>query len=453
MPDKEPVQIEIEDLAFDGKSVGHLNGKVVFCDRGLPGETVLARITRSRARYSQAAVEEIISKCTDRREPVCPHVRQCGGCTWQDLIYARQLACKQQQVVACLEHIGGLENTDVAAIRPCESEFFYRNKMEFSFHVRPDNGFNLGLHRRGRFDDIFDLTECHLQSDLSNRIVAWTREFVRSREIPVYDVRDHTGFMRFLVIREGKRTGQVLVNLVTNVGSMPFKDILVSSMCVEFPQVTTIVQNQTAKKANVAVGESEEILYGPGYIEEEMCGLRFRIMSNSFFQTNSRQAEVLYETGFELLQPVSTDRLLDLYCGTGTIGILAASKVAEVIGVELVPDAIEIARKNSALNNIGNIAFFQGHVKDVLNSDALAGQAFDAVVVDPPRAGLHPRAMKRLMRLRSDKLLYISCNPATFSRDARHIVRQEYSLHRVIPVDMFPQTKHIELAALFQRTK
>jgi 23S rRNA (uracil1939-C5)-methyltransferase len=441
--------LKVVDLAFDGKAVAHLDGKVVFLDAGLPGETVVAEITRSKPRYSQARVKEIVVRASSRIEAPCRHFEECGGCTWQDLDYAEQLRFKKQQVVECIRRIGGLEAIEVDDVLPSEKIFHYRNKMEFSFHVLDDGTFHLGLHRRGRFDEIFDLTACHLQDDRLNEIVGEVRNFVREKSIPVYDVRHHTGFMRFLVLRQAHFTGQTMVNLVTNRGDFPEVEELTGRLVDRFPDITTIVHGQNDKKSNIAVSEVENVLYGPGYIEEELLGLRFKIRANSFFQTNSAQAARLYQTGFDLLSPKAEDRLLDLYCGTGTIGLLLASRVGEVTGVELVSDAVEMARENAAQNRIENVTFFQGHVKEFLKSLPGDQRRFDGVVIDPPRAGLHPKALKRLLELQAPRILYISCNPATFARDAQAIVAEGYNVSHVRPVDMFPHTRHIELVALF----
>jgi 23S rRNA (uracil1939-C5)-methyltransferase len=238
---------------------------------------------------------------------------------------------------------------------------------------------------------------------------------------------------------------------VTNRGTFPQVDRFVRELSEQFPEVTTVIHGETGSRSNVATSEVETVLYGPGYIEEELLGLRFRIRAGSFFQTNTVQAERLYQAGFDLLQPHSTDRLLDLYCGTGTIGLLLAAQVAEVVGVELVPDAVLMARENAILNGIGNATFFNEPVKEFLCENTSGLGALDVVVIDPPRAGLHPRALKRIVALSAGKLLYFSCNPATFARDARELCEAGYAMSEVRPVDMFPHTRHIELAALFVR--
>jgi 23S rRNA (uracil1939-C5)-methyltransferase len=445
------VKLEITDLAFDGKAVAHMDGKVVFLKGGLPGETVMARITRSKPRYDQGIVTEILTKAPERIDAPCSHVDHCGGCTWQDLRYDSQLAYKKKQVDDCLERLGKLPDVDVRDVIGSVELFSYRNKMEFSFNVTED-GFTLGLHERGHFDRIFDLKSCHLQSDDADRIVHWMRDFVAEEKIPVYDVLNHTGYMRFLMIRQPKHTSQLMVNVVTNYGDFPAREKLIKGLTQDVPAVTTIVHNQNGQKSNIATGEIEKVLLGSGYIEERLFDSTFRIRANSFFQTNSIQTETLYRTAFDLLHPKESDRVMDLYCGTGSIGILISPYVTEVVGVELVTDAVEAARENARANHIDNITFFEGDVKEYLKTEPQERERFNIVIVDPPRAGLNPKALKRLLPMRPEKILYISCNPATFARDAQQIVQAGYELPLVQPVDMFPHTLHIELTAVFHRT-
>ncbi|HOD65368.1 MAG TPA: 23S rRNA (uracil(1939)-C(5))-methyltransferase RlmD [candidate division Zixibacteria bacterium] len=447
---EQEVELVVTDLAFDGKAVAHRDGKVVFLNGGLPGETVLAAIVKSKPRYDQAVVRRILTPSPMRLPARCSHFGDCGGCTWQDLDYRQQLVFKRKQVADCLTRLGRLEQVAVDEMIGCAELYNYRNKMEFSFHTAP-GGFTLGLHRRGQFDDIFDLDRCYLQSELSNRIVRWIRDFVVRTRIPVYDVANHTGYMRFLVIRQGKRTGQTMVNVVTNYGDFPDRQRLVRDMRAELPEVTTLVHNQNGRISNIAVGESEQVLFGLGYIEEQLFDCRFRIRANSFFQTNSIQAETLYRTCFEMLRPGPSERVFDLYCGTGSIAILLAGYVQHVVGVELVKDAVDAAVENAACNNVGNVEFHHADVKDYLALIEGSSVRFDTVIVDPPRTGLHPKALRRLLRLDPPRILYVSCNPATFARDARLIVDAGYDLPLVRPVDMFPHTMHIELAGVFNR--
>ncbi len=445
------VELEITDLAFDGKSVAHLDGKVIFLKGGLPGETVLAEITRTKPRYNEGIVREITKKCEHRIDAICTHFDYCGGCTWQDLQYQSQLDFKKKQVIDCVERIARLEGVTVPDVIGSIELFNYRNKMEYSFNIDEEHGFTLGLHERGHFDRVFNVDRCYLQSEVSSKIVGWLRDFVKREEIPVYDVMNHGGYMRFLVIRQSKRTANLMVNIVTNYGDFPVREKLIKEMTTEFPEITTIIHCQNGQKSNIAIGEIEKILYGTGFIEERLFNSTFRIRPNSFFQTNSVQTETLYRTAFEMLNPVKTDKVMDLYCGTGSIGILIAGYVSEVIGVELVAESIEAANINAEKNHVENIKFFEGNVKDYLRTEHNTINEFNIIILDPPRAGLHPKALKRVMELKPEKILYISCNPATFARDAKALVEQGYRLPVVQPVDMFPHTMHIELVSVFYR--
>jgi 23S rRNA (uracil1939-C5)-methyltransferase len=444
------IRLDIKDLAFDGKSVAYNDGKVVFLQGGLPGETVLAEITQKRPRYDHGIVREVLMRAPERVEARCSHFEICGGCTWQDLDYEKQRFFKRKQVQDCLQRIGGLEAVTVDEVIGAPELFYYRNKMEYSFHIKPEGEFTLGLHHRGRFDLIFDLDRCHLQSEVSNRVVHELREYVKRNQIPVYDVMFHRGYMRFVIIREGKMTGQTMVNVVTNFGVFPDAERFAADLTEAVPEITTIVHNQNGGKSNIATGEAEEqVLYGPGYIEEKVLGTRFRIKANSFFQTNSRQVERLYSVAFDKLQARGDERVLDLYCGAGAIGLILAPKVRQVTGVELVPAAVAAARENAEINGIANCEFIEANVLDYLRSPEFSEKQFDVFVVDPPRAGMHPKALKLIIERRPARILYISCNPATFARDTKDLIAAGYHLPVVSPVDMFPHTMHIEVVGMF----
>ncbi|SYZ74336.1 RNA methyltransferase, TrmA family [Candidatus Zixiibacteriota bacterium] len=445
------IEAQITDLAFDGKAVGQIDGKITFFDSGLPGETVRGEVTRKKARYNYARVSQLLVKSPDRIDAPCRHFEICGGCTWQDLNYEKQLFYKRKQVVDCLRHIGHLDNVPIGEIIGAGSQFFYRNKMEFSFNTDPEQGFVLGLHRRGQFDRIFDINQCLLQSENSNRITVWFRQFVEEKKIPVYNIIDHSGFVRFLVIREGKNTEQVMLNIVTADGDMPYLDELISEATSLVPSITTIVQNINSAKANIARGDREKILFGPGFIEEKLFEYTFRIYPNSFFQTNTYQAERLYGLIYDMLEPSKDDLMLDLYCGAGTIGICAAGRVGSVIGVELEPAAIRAARENADLNNIGNIVFHIDSVQNILMQKRGIFDSASCAVIDPPRAGLHPKALKYLAELALPRLAYVSCNPATFARDAAFLMQAGYKIIDITPIDMFPHTMHIELVAILKK--
>jgi 23S rRNA (uracil1939-C5)-methyltransferase len=449
------VELDIVDLAYNGKAVGYIDGKVTFVNGGLPGERVAAKIVKSKRSFNQATLLQVLTPSADRIPAVCNHYDVCGGCTWQDLAYDMQLHYKRNQTIASLKHIGGLDDVVVQEIRPSPDVFFYRNKMEFSFHVdnNPENphGFVLGLHERGRFDRIFDIEKCHLHSEISNRLVNFTRQKAAELNIPIYDIISHQGFLRFLIIREGKNTAQTMVILVTAEGEFDNKRELTKALIEAFPEITTLVWVVNPTITNIAKGEMREILHGPGYIEETILGLRFRINPGSFFQTNSRQTEALYRTAIELAEIESQHDVLDLYCGAGTIGLCAAANAREVIGIEIEKEAIDAARVNARLNRITNARFQAGEVRTVMLAEEFHERAFHRVFIDPPRAGMHPKALRRLMEIDAPRLIYISCNPTTFARDAQLLARYGYTLDTVIPFDMFPHTMHIELVSRFQK--
>ncbi len=449
------VELDIVDLAYNGKAVGYIDGKVTFVNGGLPGERVAAKIVKTKRRFNQATLLRVLSPSSDRIPAECKHYDICGGCTWQDLDYSKQLFYKRNQVIASLKHIGGLDDVAVQEIHPSPDTFFYRNKMEFSFHVAENQdtprGFVLGLHERGRFDRIFDVEKCHLQSEMSNRLVNFIRQKAADLRISIYNLISHQGFLRFFIIREGKNTGQLMVMLVSGEGKFEQKKELTKSLIEVFPEITTLVWVVNPTITNIAKGDVREILHGPGYIEETILGLRFQINPAAFFQTNSRQTEALYRTAIELAEIESKQNLLDLYCGAGTIGLCAAAAAREVVGIEIEHEAIEAARINARLNHIKNAHFHAGEVRTVMLGNEFQDRDFDRVFIDPPRAGMHPKALRRLLEIDAPRLIYISCNPATFARDAQLLTMSGYRLDTVIPFDMFPHTMHIELVSRFQK--
>ncbi|HSH00395.1 MAG TPA: 23S rRNA (uracil(1939)-C(5))-methyltransferase RlmD [candidate division Zixibacteria bacterium] len=444
---------EIVDLTHKGQAVAKLeSGKVIFLDRGLPGERARIAINSKSRRYNRGRVLELVELSPDRRDPDCRHFDICGGCAWRDLDYPAQLRFKRKQVIDSLERIGKLVDAPVDEIVPAEPLNFYRNKMEFSFNRNPETpaGFNLGLHERGRYSRVFDVHDCLLQSPRSNAIIAWVREFAQRQGLPAYDVQEHTGYLRFLMIREGKRTGELMINLVTTTETLSCAEAFVSECRERFPEVTTIVQNMNDRRSNIAYGDREEILYGPGYIHEEILDRRFRVYANSFLQTNSYQTETLYRLALERAELRPTDRLFDLYCGAGTIGICAASQVAEVVGIELEASAIQAALENAELNGVSNACFLSGGVRETLRERRDELRSADVMIIDPPRAGMHPRAIYHASRFQARRIVYVSCSPPAFARDAALFAEQGYQLRRVIPVDMFPHTVHTELVAVFE---
>jgi 23S rRNA (uracil1939-C5)-methyltransferase len=442
----ETATVEITDLAFGGKGVARKNGFVVFVETAVPGDIAEVLFEKVKASYAESQLVRLVTPSPHRVTPVCEHFDYCGGCKWQHLDYAVQKKYKEDQVKQALIHLAGIPAPPVEPIIGAHKIYYYRNKMEFSFHVGENGETLLGLHIAGRFQDIFQLKWCHLQSESSNEIVKFVRARTVELGLPPYHIVDHTGYLRFLVIREGKFTGDTLVNIVTGKGEFPALKTLAEEIGRKFEYVKSVSHTLNPEKANIARGQKEAILFGSDHIYEKLGEHIYRISANSFFQTNSYQVQRLYDLAVELAQPARDELMLDLYTGTGTIAIYFSDLVREVVGVENVADAVADAEVNARENSAANCRFVAADVADYLAKATAAGGRFGLVVVDPPRAGMHPDVTKSLLKLRPGKIVYISCNPATLARDVKELVADGYSLDRAVPVDLFPHTYHIEAA-------
>lgn len=441
---KDIVELQISDLAYGGKSVAKLDGLVVLIKGGIPGDIVKAEIVKKKSNFAEARILEIIKESDLRTEPVCSHFGLCGGCTWQDLKYEEQLKFKTKQVKECLEHIGGFSDFPIQEALGSDEIFYYRNKMEYAFAPDTDKHLILGLHPKGRFEQVFDLKGCFLQSKNANQIVDFAREFGKEKKLIPYDLKERAGFLKFLAVREGKNTGMTMVNLVTNKGEFPFRDEFSSRLFSNFPSVKSVIRNINSKLTNIAVGEEEELLGGQRIITEKLGKFTFEISSNSFFQTNTKQAEKLYEVVLNMADLQGNESVFDLYSGTGTISIFLSQRAKKVVGVESVEESVKNAQRNAELNGITNCEFICGEVKKVLTKFEADKQIPNLVVVDPPRAGLHKHVVKSLLTMKPHKIIYVSCNPSTLARDLKILCEECYRLEKVQPVDMFPHTYHIE---------
>jgi len=463
------VDLVVEKLAFGGKAMSRVDGYVVFIERAVPGQRVKVRITRKKRQYAEGYVLEVLSRSPREVEPFCPHFGVCGGCLSQDLPYEEQLYWKRLHVLECIEHLAGVGEATVEPVIPSSRTQWYRNKMEFTFSnrrwlspqeiasqdVEYSRTFALGLHVRGAFDKVFNVEHCFLESPQAVEIVKATRDWCLKTGIPPYSTKDHQGFWRFLVIREGKRTDQILVHLLTSAEGdhEGVVNALVEHLMVLFPKITTFVHSVSRKKAQVAFGDWSRTVVGPGYIEEVLGGLRFRISAHSFFQTNPDGAEKLYETVSRFAGFTGNETVWDLYCGTGSIALFIASKVRRVVGFEVVEDAIRDAYDNCRLNGIDNCLFRAGDLKDVIREARESndfGGAPDVVITDPPRAGMHPHVVKALLELSPAKIVAVSCNPATLARDLAFFL-EKYEIRDVQPFDLFPHTPHIECVVKLER--
>ncbi len=450
------LSLAVTELALGGKAVARHEGRVVFVDRALPGDRVRARITHLRRRYAEARLESVEQPSPDRVPPPCPHVEICGGCRLQHLAYPAQLQIKERQVRDTLIHIGGIPDPPLHAIVPAPAAFGYRNKMEFSFAPDSSGRPVLGLHERGAFDRVFALETCLLPSALTVSVVKNTQRFAVDHQWAAHHPRLHTGMVRFLTVRHLPSTGQCAVHLIASDWEVPGVEEWAKHLVRELPEVTTVTLILGRSLANVAFGEEERVLVGTGAVVERILGLEFEVTSGVFLQTNSLQAEALYARAVEAAGLGPGDTVLDLYCGTGTLTSLLARRSREAIGVESVAESVERARRNAARNGVANARFVAGEARAVLRQWARGPEA-DAVrpqvvVVDPPRAGLHPRVVARVAELRPRRVVYVSCNPATLARDLKDFATGGYRLTEVTPLDMFPHTPHIECVAVLERS-
>ena len=463
------LELEIESLAFGAKGVAKVDGFVVFVPSTIPGQRVRALITRKRKGHAEARPLAVVRQSPDFVLPRCRHFEDCGGCATQDYAYEKQLAAKRRQVAEVLAHLGGFKDVEVYNTLPSPQQFFYRNKMEFTFSRQRwltkheiqsqaevgDKSFALGLHARGRFDKSIDITECWLLSETSNRILDVVRQATKNHSLIPYSTHDHTGFWRFLVIREGKQTGELMVNVVTNAApdGNAAVDELSSRLIGEVPGISTIVHNINRSKAQIAFGEEEHVLHGPGYLHDRIGSYTFRISANSFFQTNTLGAEQLYKTALDFAGLQGDEVVYDLYSGAGTISSFVSSHARRVIGFEIVQEAVKDAQVNCQINQVSNCEFVAGDLKDHLSPDSAIARwgKPDVVIADPPRAGLHPKVVKRLLELAPPRLVYVSCNPATFARDLKELCASQYRLEKIQPVDMFPHTAHCEVVGSLNR--
>jgi 23S rRNA (uracil1939-C5)-methyltransferase len=445
----EELELKIDSLAYGGNGVARLNGFVVFVRRGLPGDTVRARVTKVQRRHAEALATEVLEPSPLRVEAPCNHYPACGGCRFQDLAYEAQAEAKAEQVADALRRIGGISEPPLEPILPAEEIFHYRNKLEYSF-TQLEDGPTLGFHKAGRWDEVLEIERCWLTTDLGNAIRNAVREWARGDKLVAYDQAEHTGYLRHLVVREGMNTGQVLVQLVTGPGEKFDTGGFVDAVR-RFPEVRSVHWSVNDSAAEVT-SLPTQLLWGEEAIEEELCGLRFRVRPNAFLQTNTRMAERIYGLVREFAALTGDETVYDLYCGIGTIGLVLARDALTVWGIDISEESIACALENADLNGIGNAAYFAGNVGQALEELRDRSGGADVVVVDPPRAGLAGKALKRLGEIEAPRIVYVSCNPTTLAGDLKRL-REEYGyeLGRAKPVDMFPHTPHVETVSLLER--
>ncbi len=456
-------QVEIIDVAAEGKALAKIDDKVLFVQNAVPGDIVDVQVNKRRKNYYEGYVTQYHKLSDIRIEPFCSHFGTCGGCKWQALPYAEQLRYKQREIENNLKRIGKVELPEIATIIPSKKTQYYRNKLEYTFSnkrwLEPEEmqleedsleRYGLGFHIPRMFDKVIDIQKCYLQEEPSNSIRLAIKKYALENGLSFFDIRKQEGLLRTLIIRTSS-TGEVMVIVAFYHEDEEKREGLLNHLKAQFPQLTSLMY-VINEKGNDTISDQEIVCFsGRDYIEEEMEGLKFRIGPKSFYQTNSEQAYELYKITRDFAGLTGNEVVYDLYTGTGTIANFVASKAQKVVGIEYVPEAIEDAKVNSANNNIGNTHFFAGDMKDILNDDFIRenGQP-DVIIVDPPRAGMHEDVVKTLLKAAATKIVYVSCNSATQARDL-NILDEKYKVTKIQPVDMFPHTHHVENVVLLQK--
>jgi 23S rRNA (uracil1939-C5)-methyltransferase len=456
--------LNIIDAGAEGKAVGKKDGLTVFVPFAVPGDVVDVEIFKKKKGYAEGCIVNIKKKSSHRIEPPCAHFGLCGGCKWQIMDYETQLKYKQKQVEDAFCHLGKFEFLPISSIIPSKNQYKYRNKLEYTFsHLRWLNDDDmrmrdlgkiletrgLGFHIPGKFDKVLNVNHCSLQAEPSNEIRNSVRDFAIEKNISFYNIRNHDGILRNIIIRNNTKNEVMVILSLTEMNDQT--QLLLEFLKDKFPQIVSLFYLINTK-LNDSISDLEPVLYaGIPYIFETMEDLQFKIGSLSFFQTNSLQALELYKVAREFAQIKPKDIIYDLYTGTGTIALFVARQAQKVIGIEYVEAAIEDAKYNAQLNDISNVVFFAGDMKDVLNQNCTKRNGNpDVVITDPPRAGMHPTVIARLLEMEPTKIVYISCNLATQARDLTELAKK-YTIAKVQPVDMFPHTQHVENVVLLLR--
>jgi len=451
--------IVITDYAAQGKAIARLDGKVIFTEGAVPGDVVDLLLTKNKKDFAEARVLKIITPSADRVTPFCMHFGVCGGCKWQMLPYQKQLQYKQQEAEQNLARIGKITGAVMMPIVGADEQVYYRNKLEFTFsnkryltqdeitqeEVVPLQN-SLGFHAPRVFDKTINIFECFLMDEVNNRIRNSMREIAIENNYPFYDIKEHTGWLRNLIVRFCT-TGELMVNLCINYEDEKNTKIVLDALLAKVPEITTLLYTINPKWNDTIYDLTPQVYFGKGYVTEKLENFKFIISPKSFFQTNTKQAEKLYSVARDFAALTGKEIVYDLYCGTGSIGIFVSLLAKKIIGVELIEDAIEDAKKNAANNNIEHAAFFAGDVIKICNDAFFAahGRA-DVVITDPPRAGMHEKLINKLLEIAAPVIVYVSCNTATMARDI-FLLSEKYSVEKTQPVDMFPHTHHIECVA------
>lgn len=454
-------KILVQDYAAEGKSLARVDGKVVFIEGAVPGDVVDVQLSKNKADWAEGHTVHVHSLSADRVTPFCQHFGVCGGCQWQMLPYEKQLFYKQKQVNDNLTRIAKVQLPEMQPIIGADKTRQYRNKLEYTFATGkfiPAEAFRkmkeagvdfsnqpgaAGFHVRGFFDKVVEIDTCHLQDEPTNHIRKAVAKFAVDNLLPFYNVRSHEGWLRNMFVRN-TTTGELMINIVLGYEDESNRKKLLDGLLQQFPEITTLLYTINTKKNDSLTDLEPKTYFGNGHIIEKLEDYSFMISPKSFFQTNTRQAEKLYQVIRDYAELDGSQVVYDLYCGTGSIGIFVSRFAKKVVGVEVIEDAIKDAKKNAALNNIEHASFFAGDVIDICD-DAFFNEHGrpDVVITDPPRAGMHEKLVKKLLEIAAPTVVYVSCNPATQARDLS-LLDEKYSVEKIQPVDMFPHTLHIE---------
>ena len=451
--------IQVVDIAEEGKGIGKSEDLVIFIDKAVPGDVVDVELTRRKRKFYEGKIHRLIRTSEHRTNAFCQHFGICGGCKWQHMTYEAQLQFKQKSVVDALQRLAKIDTSFAEAILPSKESKYYRNKLEYTFSDRrwlTDEDIKsteaiemnaLGFHIPGRFDKILDIEHCYLQADPSNTIRNEVRAYALANDISFYNLKNHKGALRNLIIRTSS-INELMVIIVFAYSTEEQIDNIMHFMKERFPELTSLLYIVNQKKNDTIFDQDIHLFAGRDHIFEQMGHLKFKIGAKSFYQTNSTQAYELYKITKEFAALKGDELVYDLYTGAGTIANFIASDVKEVIGVEYVPTAIEDAKINSTINAIDNTKFYAGDMKDILTADfVLEHGKPDVIITDPPRAGMHTDVVQRLLEIQAKKIVYVSCNTATQARDIE-LLKEKYSVSRIKPVDMFPHTQHVENVVL-----
>ena len=443
-------EINIDSLGSKGEGVGRIQGFTIFVEGALPKERVLVKIVKTAKSYAYAKLLHIIQKSTKRVEPKCPYFKMCGGCQLQHLSYGGQLEYKTQQVKDALERIGHLKNVEVLPTLGMEEPWKYRNKAQFPASMvkgKPVLGFYMA-----RSHNLIEIKDCPIQHDINGKVTALVHKYVQTYNIPVYQEKTHKGVIRHVVTRVGFHSNQLMIIIVTN-GELPGKKELISMLKEGIPAVTSIIQNYQTARTNVVLGRKNVTLWGSDYIMDAIGDLKFKISPLSFYQVNPVQTEKLYAKALEFAALTGKETVIDAYCGVGTISLFLAGSASKVYGIEVLPQSVEDAKENARINGIENVEFLIGESEIVIPRLFKLGVKADVVIVDPPRKGCDEKLLKTIVEIATERMVYISCNPATLARDLKYMVENGYKVEKVQSVDMFPQTSHVETVVLMSRVE